>query len=81
MTPKNKLAIWECSGHALIVADTIRLRGGYEIVGFLDDANSDLYSWEFCEAEIFAVLQKLAELKHNGVDDKTIHFRECKTAL
>ncbi|MBI3344755.1 MAG: hypothetical protein HY028_07890 [Gammaproteobacteria bacterium] len=81
MPPKNKLAIWEGGGHALIVADTIRLRGGYEIVGFLDDVNPALYGAEFCEAEILAGSQKLAELKHNVVDDKTIHFRECKTAL
>lgn len=33
------IVIWGASGHALVVADILRLSGTYEIVGFIDDVN------------------------------------------
>src|SRR5437868_290933 len=38
---RPKIAIWGASGHALVVADILRLQGEYEIVGMLDDVNPD----------------------------------------
>ena len=34
---EKRLVIWGASGHALVVADIIRLRGEFDIVGFIDD--------------------------------------------
>lgn len=36
----HKLAIWGASGHAMVVADILRIRDEYEIIGFVDDINS-----------------------------------------
>lgn len=36
MTKRGTLAVWGTSGHALVVADIVRLMG-FEIAGFLDD--------------------------------------------
>ena len=36
-TVKNKIVIWGASGHTMVVADIIRLRSRYQIVGFLDN--------------------------------------------
>ena len=35
----NTLLIWGAHGHALVVADIVRLRGDYVIVGFFDNVN------------------------------------------
>ena len=35
----NKILIWGASGHALVVAEIIRLSGRFEIVGFIDDVS------------------------------------------
>ena len=44
MTPisrRRQLVIWGASGHALVVADIVRLQDAYQIVGFLDDINPE----------------------------------------
>jgi PglD N-terminal domain len=38
---RPKIVIWGAGGHALVVADIIRLRDDYELVGFLDDVNPE----------------------------------------
>lgn len=79
--PKKKLVNWGSGSHALIVSHNIRLRKVYEIVSFLHELNPCRKETEFCETEIRGDYQKLAELKHNGPDGKTIRFNDCKTAL
>lgn len=39
----HKTLIWGSSGHALVVADIIRLGKQFEIVGMIDDINRDRY--------------------------------------
>lgn len=38
---RDRLAIWGASGHALVVADIVRLAGVYDIAGYVDDVNPD----------------------------------------
>ena len=52
MTDEKKLVIWGASGHALVVADIIRLGSDYKIVGFLDDVNPSRHNTNFCGALI-----------------------------
>lgn len=37
----HPIIIWGASGHALVVADILRLSGAYEIVAFVDDVNGE----------------------------------------
>ena len=47
---REKLVIWGAGSTAMIVADIVRLRDQYEIVGFLDNVNLDRAQTEFCGA-------------------------------
>ena len=64
---KEKLVIWGASSHALVVAETVRTAGNYEIVGFLDGVNPERCGQEFCGARILGGHQQLDELVQRGV--------------
>ena len=38
---KQGLVIWGARGHALVVADIIRLVNAYQIIGMIDDMNPE----------------------------------------
>jgi UDP-N-acetylbacillosamine N-acetyltransferase len=63
----TKLVLWGASSHAKVVADIIRLRGDYEIVGFLDDVNIDRRHTEFCGATILGGSEQLDSLWRQDV--------------
>ena len=67
MTTNKSLVIWGASGHAMVVADIVRLCGEYEIVGFLDDVNLDRHGTEFCGAVILGGLEQLDKLCQRGI--------------
>ena len=51
-TVKDKIVIWGASGHTLVVADIIRCRGEFQLVGFLDNVNpqrhhTSLTGWKY----------------------------------
>jgi acetyltransferase EpsM len=71
---RSKLVIWGAGGHALVVADIVRLRGDYEIVGFLDDANPQRHETEFCGASILGGREQLDALKLRGVQTLIFAF-------
>jgi sugar O-acyltransferase (sialic acid O-acetyltransferase NeuD family) len=56
------------SSHALIVADIIRLRDDYEIVGFLDSINPDRAHTEFCDSTVLGGEEQLDLLAQQGVE-------------
>ncbi len=64
---RTKLVLWGASSHAKVVADIIRLRGDYEIVGFLDDVNLDRHGTEFCGASILGGSEQLDILRSKNV--------------
>lgn len=78
---KKKLVIWGASGHALVVADIIRLNDEYEIVGFLDDFNPEHYNMDFCGAPILGGKEKLKDLRRMGVKNIIFGFGDCKARL
>jgi len=77
----RKLVIWGASGHALGVADIVRLQGEYEIVGFLDDVNLQRHGTEFCGAVILGGREQLDNLKKMGVEYCVLAFGDCKARL
>lgn len=67
MIGNNSLVIWGASGHALVVADIVRLCGEYEIVGFLDDVSLDRQGTKFCGAMLLGGQEQLDKLLQKGV--------------
>jgi UDP-N-acetylbacillosamine N-acetyltransferase len=77
----QKLVIWGASGHALVVADIIRLRGDYEIVGFLDDVNPERHDTDFGSARILGGQEQLDILQQMGVKYLIFGFGNCDKRL
>jgi len=78
---KQKLVIWGASGHAMVVADIIRLRGDYEIVGFLDDVNPERHNTEFFGAPVLGGQEQLDILQRKGVKNLILGFGDCQARL
>lgn len=74
---KPKLVIWGASGHALVVADIVRLRGEFEIVGLLDDVNPQRAGERFNGLAILGGREQLPRLKEEGVTHVTFGFGDC----
>ena len=81
MIHKRKLVIWGASGHALVVADIIRLQEKYEIVGYLDDINLDRKNSEFGGSLILGGQEQLNRLHEEGVHDIIFGFGDCDARL
>jgi len=81
VTATRKLVIWGASGHALVVADIVRLRAEYELVGFLDDVNPDRTSAAFCGSRILGGQEQLVHLREQGVDYIIFGFGDCSARL
>jgi UDP-N-acetylbacillosamine N-acetyltransferase len=74
------LVIWGASGHAMVVADIIRLCGDYRIVGFLDDSPAREGS-EFCGATVLGGREQLDALRDSGVKNIILAFGDCEARL
>jgi UDP-N-acetylbacillosamine N-acetyltransferase len=73
-TMLTKLVLWGASSHAIVIADIIRLRGDYEIVGFLDDIGLQRHNTEFCGATILGGREQLHTLKDQNVHHLLMAF-------
>ena len=49
---KQGLVIWGASGHALVVAEIIRLVNTYQIIGLIDDMKPERAGSEFAGYEV-----------------------------
>src|SRR5712664_430419 len=67
MTMPKKVVLWGASNTALTVADIIRLRGEYELVGFLDDISLERRGEPFCGAVVLGGREQLELLKARDV--------------
>ncbi|MEP6740887.1 MAG: acetyltransferase [bacterium] len=77
----QKLLIWGASGHALVVADIIRSRGEYEIIGFIDDLNPARYGTDFNGAPILGGREKLDKLARAGIENLICAVGDCEARL
>ena len=77
---QNKLLVWGASGHALVVADIIRLCGRYEIVGFIDDVGQDEHPG-FGSAMVFRDRAALDQQFASGVRRLIMGFGDCAMRL
>lgn len=75
------LVIWGASGHAMVVADIVRLGGVYNILGFLDSVDPGRHGTEFCGAPILGGEEQLGPLWDRGVRHVLLGFGDCKMRL
>jgi UDP-N-acetylbacillosamine N-acetyltransferase len=77
----EKIVIWGASGHAMVVADIIRLVGRYEIIGFIDNVNPHRRGSEFCGSQILGGEEQLEMLLNQGIDHIIFGFGNCEARL
>ena len=77
----DKVVIWGASGHAKIVADIIRIRKEYQIVGFLDNINFQQQNTTFCGSQILGGEEQLDQLLEQGINKIIFGFGDCDARL
>ena len=77
----DKIVIWGASGHAMVVADIIRLQGQYQIVGFLDNINHQRHNNAFYGSQILGGEEQLDKLRIQGVNFLIFGFGNGKARL
>lgn len=78
---KKKLVIWGAKGPALIVADIIRLRGEFEIAGYLDNLSPQRKGEAFGGASILGGDEELDSLLAAGVRHVIFAFQNNRARL
>ena len=76
----HRIIIWGASGHALVVADIVRLLG-YEIVGFLDDVDASRHNTSFHGLPIVGGREQLDRLRESGVEYLIVGVGDCAARL
>jgi UDP-N-acetylbacillosamine N-acetyltransferase len=77
----KKIVIWGASGHALVVADIIRLSKTYQILGYLDNINPQRHHTIFNGKEILGGEEQLEILAAQGINHMIIGFGNCEARL
>src|SRR5690349_12531964 len=78
---RPRVVIWGASGHALVVAEILRLRDEYSIVGFLDDVNPERKGQQFCGLPVLGGREQLASLRDRSVTHFIFGFGQCASRL
>ncbi len=78
---KGALVVWGAGGHALVVADIIRLQAEYKIIGFLDDVNPERRGTPFCGARILGGMDELDGLRRKGIAAAIVGVGDCEARL
>src|SRR5438309_4589544 len=68
------IVIWGAGGHAKVVADVLRQRGGWSIAGFIDDADPERRHEPFCGSTILGGRDRLEDLHRAGVRHALLAF-------
>ena len=79
MTPR--LVIWGAGEHALVVAEIVRLRGDYELVGWLDDVNPDRHGSTHGGLPILGGREQIDRLRDRGIEHIALGFGRCEARL
>ena len=77
----DKVVIWGASGHAIVVADILRLMGNYAIVGYLDGVNPDRVGTSFDGGFVLGGVEMLEELMNGGVSNLALGVGDCQARI
>jgi UDP-N-acetylbacillosamine N-acetyltransferase len=77
----QRLVIWGASGHALVVADILRLRGEYVLAGYIDSVRPERLGDSFGGATVLGGEEQLKELRDTGVDNLALGVGDCSARL
>lgn len=77
----RKVVVWGASGHALVVAEIIRLQGIYELYGFLDDFAIPQERKEFLGYPLLGGRDQLEAIHQLGVRNMILAFGDCGARL
>lgn len=75
---RPKIAIWGASGHAIVVADILRLQGEYEVVGLLDDTNPARRGQRVGGVEVLGGRDQLVVLRSHDVRFLIVAIGNCE---
>ena len=78
---EKRLVIWGASGHAMVVADIIRLRGEFDLIGYIDDLNPAGHNREFAGAPVLGGREQLDGLAGAGVRNLICAVGDCRARL
>jgi UDP-N-acetylbacillosamine N-acetyltransferase len=78
---EQKVVIWGASGHAMVVADIVRMAKKYELAGFLDDVHSDRYGQPFFGSVILGGGSGLEALYKKGIRNILFGFGDCNARI
>jgi UDP-N-acetylbacillosamine N-acetyltransferase len=81
MNMRAGLVIWGASGHAMVVADIVRLAGMFELLGFLDDLRPDRWNTQFCGRSILGGREQLPLLDQMGANHLIMGFGDNQSRL
>lgn len=76
----HRIIIWGASGHALVIADIVRLSGTYEIVAFIDDVDPRRHNTNF-EGVAVVDREQLVPLRESGVEYAIVGVGDCAARL
>jgi UDP-N-acetylbacillosamine N-acetyltransferase len=77
----ENVIVWGASGHALVVADILRLMGTYDVLGYLDDVSPHRKGESFGGASVIGGRAELQELIKSGVKSLALGVGDCETRL
>ncbi len=77
----HRIVIWGASGHALVVADIVRLSTLYELVGFIDDLEPHRHNTTVHGIPILGGREQLETLHASGVEHLIVGIGDCAARL
>jgi acetyltransferase EpsM len=81
MSFPSKVILWGAGGHALVVADVLRCQGGWDLVGFIDDADPRRHGQPYAGSTILGGREQFPRLRERGVTHAMLAFGDCAARL
>lgn len=81
VSTSQQVVIWGASGHALVVADILRLQGDYRIAGYLDSISLERRGEAFGGGTVLGGHEQLDQLKNQGINNIALAIGNCAARL
>ena len=77
----QSIICWGASGHAKVVAQTLRRLGRWRLEGFIDDRNSERRGEAFCGARVLGGREALTAARARGIEELLFAFGDNAARL